>query len=223
MGVEPRPAAVAAESESTERRLDRTGRRPPAPGRSLPDQSADHFGGDALCGQSRQLPADSRPGGRTDARCCAGRNPVVGRRVESALLGPRCPVSGRRPAGRLPALALPRVSPLARPFLRPHPRGPVVAGGHRRAGVGGVSAAADGREDRPFARQAQQPRAGHLVRRGRCGSSGPIPNAARRTITRPTASSGCSICNRSTTCLWQRRRRPAVMLPVPSPFGRGLG
>ena len=56
--------------------------------------------------------------------------------------------------------ALPRVPFVAEPLLRPGARGPLVAGGRRRAGVGGLSAAANGRADSSSPRPAEPPRLG---------------------------------------------------------------
>ena len=77
----------------------------------------------------------------------------------------------------------------------------LVAGGHRRAGVGGLSAADDGREDSSPARQAEQPRPGPS------GASRPVADrAARRQASHAALlhdrafSAAVQSANRSTTC-----------------------
>ena len=113
----------------------------------------------------------------------------------------RRPVPSRRRRGRLPADAARRVSPPAQPFLRPHPRGPAVAGRHRRAGAGGLSAADSRARRSAVCGASPATTCWHIwFAAGCCGSSGPTRSGEPRTITRPIASCGCSTCNRWTTC-----------------------
>ena len=77
------PAPAAAETAAGANRAEAAARR-----RSLPHQSAEHFGGDAFCRQSRQSAAFARPGGRIDARRHGRGDSAAGGRIKPALRGP---------------------------------------------------------------------------------------------------------------------------------------
>ena len=115
----------------------------------------------------------------------------------------------------------PEFHPLAQPLLRPHPRGPLIAGRHRRAGPGGLSAADHRRGGRPPAGQAEQPHpdpsgpsrpladraAGPQAADAALLHHRPLPEAVQSRFARRPAA--------------ERGRRPAVMQSPLSRFREG--